>query len=167
MQTGFLRVTKDNATRDRGLIAIDAICSIFENQEAKNVSIMTMDGFWYDVVDDLGSLYEKIVGDGCAKEVAVKEAKKDYFRKKRMMTPSTANERAQQNHEDFVTTIHNERKEECEDDVFRPAVRTQKKTKRNLPNNISRSLPSGEGEGHYDMSPKPMSRDASRDLKGL
>lgn len=163
MQTRFLRVTKDNAKSDRGLIAIDAICSIFENQESKNVSIMTMDGFWYDVVDSLDSLYEKMVGDGHTKD----DSRKDYFRWKKMMTPSTANERAQQNHEGFVETIQSERKDDGENDVFRPVLRKPKKTKRNQPDYISRNLPSGEGEGHYDLNPKPGSGKASRDLIGL
>ena len=85
---------------------------------------MTMDGFWYDVVDDLGSLYEKIFGEGSSKELALVESKKDYYRKKKMMTPSTANERAQQNHEDFVKEIdHNQAIEQNNNDVFQPVDR--------------------------------------------
>ena len=54
----FIKVRKDNQARDRGFIAVDAICSVFENKENHNVSIMTMDGFWYDVDDDVDELYD-------------------------------------------------------------------------------------------------------------
>ena len=161
-RTGFIRVTKDNAKRDRGFIAIDAICSVFENQDAHNVSIMTMDGFWYDVVDNIETLYGQVVGDYKSKDVEQQEvSKKDYFRRKKMMTPSTANERAQQSHEDFTKTIRDAPQKEQEGDVFCPTFKKSKREKKNVTIPVRKDLPSGEGEGHDNSNRESPSRDAT------
>ena len=167
----LIRITKDNPNRDRGLIAVDAICSVVENQEAKNVSIMTMDGFWYDVVDPIEKFEEILVDTGKDKFESQDKKKKDYFRQKRMMTPATANERAPQNHEEFVTTIKGERDSNLPEqrDRFSSPSKRQKYGKRTSQRNddVAKNLPSSEGKGHYDIPPKPSSRDASTDMKGL
>lgn len=77
---GFIKVTKDNAGKDRGFIAIDAICSAFENSKDGNVSIMTMDGFWYDVVDDIEKIWRMVSG-----EETRPIPKNEYFKKKKMI----------------------------------------------------------------------------------
>lgn len=149
-QPRFIRVTKDNAKQDRGIIAIDAICSVFENQEAKTVSIMTMDGFWYDVVDSLDSLYAKIFGTD---EVQQSNPKKDYFRRKKMMTPSTANERILP-HNEYAKTSLSASKEASKDnqeeefDVFRSTFKKPNGGKTRVVLNGTKNLPSSEGEGH-------------------
>ena len=81
----FLRVTKDNKARDRGLIAIDAICAIFEDAENKHVSIMTMDGFWYEVLDSLDKIYEAI--DAAEEVQKIAKHKAMQMRQKRIMAP--------------------------------------------------------------------------------
>lgn len=83
----FIRVTKDNETKDRGFIAVDAICSVFENNGGKNVSIMTMDGFWYDVVDGIEKLWNAVSGKNpCVADKRVQpETKAGYFKRKRML----------------------------------------------------------------------------------
>lgn len=168
MQTRFLRVTKDNPQRDRGLIAIDAICSIVENRGSKNVSIMTMDGFWYDVVDDLDSICKKIFGDGNTKEMPKEGFKKEQFRKRKMMTPSVAEEKVPQNHEEFVKTITPRQEDEQPNDIFIAALKKHGRAKKgSLSSHISSYLPSGEGKGHYDLNPPPPSGDALRALEGL
>lgn len=83
----FIRVTKDNETHDRGFIAIDAICSVFENSKENNVSIMTMDGFWYDVVDGIEGLWKKVGGSETRDEEAKEVTKSGYFKWKKMMPP--------------------------------------------------------------------------------
>ena len=50
---------------------MDAICSAFENREQGNVQIMTMDGYWYDVLDDIEKIRNAVVNADV--EVAVKE----------------------------------------------------------------------------------------------
>lgn len=92
----FVRVTKSNKAKDRGFIAIDAICSVFENQETHSTSIMTMDGFWYDVVDDVEKLYAVIAGSQVPIEKKNCTAKKDYYRRKKMLPPNAANSEVRQ-----------------------------------------------------------------------
>ena len=82
----FIRVTKDNPKRDRGFIAVDAICSVFENQEEQNTQIMTMDGMWYDVVDGIEHLYS--VCENYNAEVVEKNTKSGFIRKRRMQVAS-------------------------------------------------------------------------------
>ena len=56
----FVRATKSNKERDRGFIAVDAICAAFENQSRGIVEVMTMDGFVYDVLDTIEVLWDKV-----------------------------------------------------------------------------------------------------------
>lgn len=58
----FVRATKSNKERDRGFIAVDAICAAFENQSRGIVEVMTMDGFVYDVLDSIEVLWDKVHG---------------------------------------------------------------------------------------------------------
>ena len=84
IMNNFVRVTKDNKTRDRGFIAIDAICAVFENQEDNNTQIMTMDGMWYDVVDGVERLYEAC--ENANVEIVAKDKKSDFIKKRRMQS---------------------------------------------------------------------------------
>lgn len=58
----FVRVTKSNKERDRGFIAVDAICAAFENQSRGIVEVMTMDGFVYDIVESIEEFWDKVHG---------------------------------------------------------------------------------------------------------
>ena len=158
----FIRITKDNPNRDRGLIAVDAICSVVENQEAKNVSIMTMDGFWYDVLDSLEDLYGSLMDNSPGqKREETANAKKDYYRTKKMMSPSAGTDRTPAKHDSIVMPIKREAKDT--DDVFSPSFR---KKKRDFA--VSRNLPSSEGEGRCNLTPEqPHSPPAGGELKGL
>ena len=96
-----VQVTKDNANRDRGFIAVDAICSAFENRENGNVQIMTMDGYWYDVLDDIEKIRNAVVNadvDGALKEDTEKQNSekdnenksriRDFYKKYKMPSPA-------------------------------------------------------------------------------
>ena len=163
-RTGFIRVTKDNPKRDRGLIAIDAICSIVENREHNNVSIMTMDGFWYDVIDDLDSICQKILGISGENDRSWSTKKSEYFRKKKMMPSSTKVERQKKNHNIALSEFSEHCDGEEELDVFQPKFSEKRMNKQKSTREVSRYLPSGEGEGHYDLNPKPPSRELGEGL---
>lgn len=143
----FISVTKDNPSHDRGFIAVDAICSAFENRERNNVSIMTMDGFWYDVVDDYEQLYSQvksIAQNGCI-DVA---DKKSYYRQKKLMPPKTATEIAQRSHEAFMNKEQRPNEVGMGDDVFkRTRKHWTKKPHKGF--NVAKNLPTGVGEGHH------------------
>ena len=92
----FIRVTKDNRNKDRGFIAVDAICAAFENQENRNTEIMTIDGFWYEVVDGIEKVYSDVIGDAAK---PVKEENKSVKGMKRIMSPAVSDDNMQKNHE--------------------------------------------------------------------
>lgn len=142
----FIRVTKANHNKDRGFIAADAICAVFENQESHNTDIMTMDGFWYEVVDGVEKVYADVTGGDKEKaskaEKLITQEDKDnvsdkfhFSKHRRFMSPSAAEDVAQMNHED--------------DRTFRWGRNYCSKkgygSKRIIRNS---NFPSGEGEGH-------------------
>lgn len=161
MHPTFIKVRKDNKTRDRGFIAVDAICSVFENKDSQNVSIMTMDGFWYDVDDDVDTLYALISGDdakiSCKSQGLLANPKKEYFRRKKMMQPAVANEKPVVNHEVIRRNIDESRQTKevgCED-IFKPVMRKGKSVKPYSPKiRINSDLSAGADEGQYE--PKPI-----------
>lgn len=151
----FIRVTKDNHNHDRGIIAIDAICSVFENKDSHNVTIMTMDGFWYDVKDD----YEKIDDLIMSTDSGESRLRRDFYRSRKMLPPKTAEEKTPCNHN--AISIYDKPSSDLpnEDiDVFkkpkvltyssRPRPRFLKRHK----NLSSKNMSSGEDKGHYDSS---------------
>lgn len=158
----FIRVHKDNKTKDRGFIAVDAICSVFENKENHNVSIMTMDGFWYDVDEDVDKLYDLITGKEKEQgQVPIlpqpQYSKKDYFRHKKMMPAMSENDRPNRNHEDLLKDKGNReiRQQRDEDlDVFRPVIHKSNCRKSYASKHIKHDLPTGVGGGHYDLNPR-------------
>lgn len=97
-----VQVTKDNENRDRGFIAVDAICAAFENREQGNTQIMTMDGYWYDVLDDIEKVRNAMTGateadaenQGEANDPSAETADKpksrirDFYKKYRMPSPA-------------------------------------------------------------------------------
>lgn len=161
----FIKVRKDNQSHDRGFIAVDAICSVFENKDAHNVSIMTMDGFWYDVDDDVEKLYCLIIGeDSENKTTPLSNTKKAYYRRKKMMPPLVANEKSQQNHEKFKATVEEKDIAPAQDeeyDVFKGAMCGKKANRQHL---TEKNLPASAGEGQYDLNPKVEPPPASEGL---
>ena len=152
----FIKVRKDNQARDRGFIAVDAICSVFENKENHNVSIMTMDGFWYDVDDDVDELYDLVTGKEKKEGQEPRQPqpqylKKDYFRRKKMMPAMSENDGPKRRHEDFSRADM-----EMDDslDVFRPAKRKSIGRKPNGSRDLEKDLPAGAGEGHFVPTPE-------------
>ena len=149
MMPRFIKVIKDNKTKDRGFIAVDAICSVFEDKESHNVSIMTMDGFWYEVIDTVEELYAAVNGFTCdrSKQQDDGNPKKDYIRRKRMMPSQIENDHPKQNHED----LRRERKVYESDaevvDVFQPGVKESRRNGTPRKNRFSSDLPTGVGEG--------------------
>ena len=87
---GFIHLTKDNRSGDRMLVAVDAICAVEEQQETRNVSIKTMDGFWYDVVDRIEDIEAKIADAFSIVKIKEpkKETKAEYLRRKRLVAPT-------------------------------------------------------------------------------
>ena len=92
----FIRVTKDNRTKDRGIIAVDAICAAFENQDNHNTEIMTIDGFWYEVVDGIEKVYSDVIGEASS---SGKEDEPEGRRTKRIMSPAVSEDNMRKNHE--------------------------------------------------------------------
>ena len=146
MTPRFIQVRKDNKTKDRGFIAVDAICSVFENKENHNVSIMTMDGFWYDVADDIEQLYELVMGDSDKKkEEPQPNAKKEYLRRKRMMPANSDNDGPKMNHEE----VHRS----SDIDIFKRSMHIVKGKQPDVSKIKKRNLPAGAGEGRHDLNP--------------
>lgn len=149
----FIRVTKDNHMKDRGFIAVDAICAVFENQNNHNTEIMTMDGFWYEVVDGVDKVYADVTGN-CDKPKTVAGAKrlpdaqiespKDKFsfaKKRRFSSPAVSEDAEPKSHEETRGTK-------------RSGYAYPKNgygVNRNSRGLISRHMnfPSGEGEGQH------------------
>ena len=107
----FIRVTKDNRNKDRGFIAVDAICAVFENQDSHNTEIMTMDGFWYEVVDGVEKVYADVIGVDKPKEGEEKEnpppevegEKPDKFqfaKHRRFVAPTISEDATPKSHEE-------------------------------------------------------------------
>ena len=161
MSKRFIKVIKDNRSQDRGFIAIDAICSVFENKEEQNVSIMTMDGFWYDVSDNVEELFAALEGaETPKKEQTSSNGKVEYYRRKKMLAPDAAHQKAPQKHE-FEKPFTESRVNNEAEDIFKGHYKKTfgKKPKAITANNgnlndISKDLPTGVGEGHYDLNPK-------------
>lgn len=146
MAPKFIRVRKDNKTRDRGFIAVDAICSVFENKETHNVSIMTMDGFWYDVVDDIEELYTIVTDNSLTNSSGRKSnnpARKDFYKHRKMLPPVTGEEKPPQKH--GPSKIGVEIQDGC--DIF-------KFSKGKRDSNRSKNLSAGADEGHRDANSK-------------
>ena len=148
----FIRVTKDNRKKDRGFIAVDAICAVFENQEHHNTEIMTMDGFWYEVVDGVEKVYADVTGikdvpKGAvlAEPLPIEEGweennKFKFAKRRRFVTPPVAEESIQRSHEEtrVVRKGFSFAKKESR---FK-----QREKERDLP---AREFPSGEGKEQH------------------
>ena len=150
----FVKVTKANKNRDRGFIAVDAICAAFEDRENNVSQIMTMDGYWYDVIDDIEKLYGKIEHYNEAtitidEEQDSQPKKVDFFRKKRMVTPALSEKGG-------MSPIGNSDEEEQQD---LPSKKFQRRYGRGRIKTVkgkytSRNLPSSDGKGHYSLNPE-------------
>ena len=155
----FIRVTKDNRSQDRGMIAVDAICAAFENHESHTTEIMTIDGFWYEVVDSIEEVYKKLVQ--CETDVAIdpigdKEndsvtvrvdsaSKSDVVKRKKVLSPAVAEDKMPKNHEC-------ERKTRRRDYAYPKKGYGQKRGDKMAPR--KNDFPSGEGEEHYILNPR-------------
>lgn len=152
MQPKFIKVKKANRSHDRGFIAVDAICSVFEDKERHVVSIMTMDGFWYEVEDDVEALFAIITGQDVQSSESQSSGKKEYYRRKKMLPPVVANEKAQVNH-DIVCRDRSGNSEIEEVDIFRPRERKGKRRNFDI-SRTEKNLSAGADEGQYE--PKPI-----------
>lgn len=142
MDLKFIRVTKDNASHDRGFIAVDAICSAFENKETKNVSIMTMDGFWYDVVDDIEKLWTLVSGRSLNNGRSdAPKSKQDYLRRKRMLASPCVEKLPKR--EDASPTL-----KDGVEIIGRPPTSKYAKEKKMQ---FINDLPTGVGEGQHEI----------------
>ena len=150
---GFIRVTKDNRMKDRGFIAVDAICAVFENQNNHNTEIMTMDGFWYEVVDGVEKVFADVTGNGDKpKEIAdanplpkeSAEQPKDkfsYSKKRRFSSPAVSEEAEQRSQE--------ETRESKRSGYAYPKNGYGVNRHGRGRSSRHRDFPSGEGEGHH------------------
>ena len=155
----FIRVRKANRSQDRGIIAVDAICAAFENQEAHKTEVMTIDGFWYEVVDSIEEVYAKLVK--CEYNVAplpktdkVNEVvtmssnshtKTEKIKRRKITPAAVAEDKTPKNHECERMTRPGEY-------AYPKKGYGQKKGDKVSPN--KKDLPSSEGEGHYDLNPR-------------
>ena len=146
----FIRVTKDNRNKDRGFIAVDAICAVFENQDSNNTEIMTMDGFWYEVVDGVEKVYADVTGVDKPKEGEEKEnptpelegEKPDKFqfaKHRRFVAPAVS--------EDATPKSHEESRVFKRRNFSYPKKGYGQKKYGNGRVSRTRDFPSGEGEG--------------------
>ena len=151
----FIKVTKANHKRDRGIIAVDAICSVFENQEDKTTTIMTMDGYWYEVLDDIEKLWANIENSKIevATEETFVERKGEYCRKHRMPAPAVSEKGGDIDREKEKPTtspiIKEERtREEQKKFTRKPYVRGRKPKKRSGVKDLS----SGDDKEYHKPS---------------
>ena len=138
----FIKVRKDNKTRDRGFIAVDAICAAFENCETGKTEIMTMDGFWYEVTEGIEELYDKAseLQDGNPNH----SEKVDLIRTKRLSSPAVSEDGFRKSHEEVRKTQ-------------KMSFAYPKKgygTKRKTVGGRKNDLPSGDGEGRFSARTK-------------
>lgn len=153
----FIRVTKDNRSRDRGIIAVDAICAAFENQESNKTEIMTLDGFWYEVVDSIEDVYAKLrdceldfavlpLDDKNINVVTIKPyspSKTESIKLRKVVSPAAAEDNRQKDHE-------YERENRRGEYVYpKKGYGYKRRITRN-----KKVSPSGEGDGHYILNPK-------------
>lgn len=148
----FIRVTKDNRNKDRGFIAVDAICAVFENQDSHNTEIMTMDGFWYEVVDGVEKVYADVIGGDKPKEGEKEEkltsevegGKPDKFhfaKNRRFVAPAVS--------EDATPKSHEESRGFKRRDFSYPKQGYGQKKYGNGRISRAKNFPSGEGEGQH------------------
>ena len=137
----FIRVTKDNRDKDRGFIAVDAICAVFENQDSHNTEIMTMDGFWYEVVDNVEKVYADVTSGEKKKDVDSSTDKFHFAKKMRLVAPTVSEESPQKRHDKLSELKRNEFS-------YQKKRNSQKKHERGRSANKI-DFPSGEGEGQH------------------
>lgn len=153
----FIRVTKDNQKKDRGFIAVDAICAVFENQEAHNTEIMTMDGFWYEVVDGIEKVYADVTGEDKTK-VSKKDSsvsteaeqqpadKINFLKHRRYASPAVSEDAMSKSHEVARATKRNSFAYPKKGYGQKKYVRGRKP--------LPCDFPSGEGEGQHGSRTK-------------
>ena len=142
----FIRVTKDNRNKDRGFIVVDAICAVFERQDAHNTEIMTIDGFWYEVVDGIEKVYADVYG-GCIKQNDVNLTDKIAFAKRmRFKSPAASESSVQIGHEEARET-----KKSC---FSYPKNGYSTKRRSKVRDTRACDFPSGEGEGQHGSRTK-------------
>ena len=134
----FIRVTKDNRSHDRGIISVDCICAAFENQEANHTEIMTIDGFWYEVVDGIEKVLDSIQGNECNRSVSTQ------VRRIKSASPAVTEKSERVNHEEART----ERKKEFA--YPKQGYGRVRYEKNIMPRDSSKDLPSRDGKGQYD-----------------
>ena len=155
----FIRVRKANRSQDRGIIAVDAICAAFENQEAHKTEVMTIDGFWYEVVDSIEEVYAKLVQ--CEYDVALlpktdkenevvtmpsnSHTKTEKTKRRKITTAAVAEDKTPKNHEC-------ERMTRSEEYAYPKKGYGQKRGDKVASG--KKDLPSSEGEGHHESNPR-------------
>lgn len=142
-------MTKANKAHDTGFIAVDAICAAFEDKEKHTVSIMTMDGFWYEIEGDIDSLYEQVSGP----QITFNWSKADYIKEKRMPSPALSEKGGLS----LINTLpQRQEPEQYQPRIDRPSL-IGKKVRFITPRDgrdISKDLPSGDGKGRYNSKPR-------------
>lgn len=98
MTDHFISVRKAGQSSSRGLIAVDAICAVFENPQKRCTEIMTMDGFWYEVQETISDIHSQIRDKKCGgilppsnssnTPTRAKNPKMEFSRRKRYTPPS-------------------------------------------------------------------------------
>ena len=155
----FIRLRKKNRNHDRGIIAVDAICAAFENQEEHKTEIATLDGFWYDVEDSIEEIYNKLLA--CEVEVveapngnpvnAARETKKsEIVKRKKIASPAINDSAFPRSRDDEVVKNKVTSKVRW---YSRPPRPKKSKMLPAIPF-PQEDLPSSEGEGRHDPTPR-------------
>ena len=149
----YIRVTKANRERDRGIIAKDAVCAAFENKNNRATSILTMDGFWYDVVETIEYVAEQLEQDKDIDNAPV-ASKKDYYRAHKTMSPFAGEEKIEGNDRHESDVVMEEEKLPIKPIVIKGKGygKPYKKSRRRL--SRGKNFSSGDGERHHEVTPQ-------------
>lgn len=147
----FVKVKKANKNRDRGFIAVDAICSVFEDVEKHTTEIMTMDGMWYEVVDGVEHLFEDCEGISSNES---KSDKMEFVKNRRMQSSALSEKSGQIQKEEEKIDDNSESKPFQRKRVYQHRKRFVKFVNKSASSEISKNFPSGDGEGLYRSNPK-------------
>lgn len=82
----FLKVRKATKARERGLISLDSICSIFEAADRKSLEVSTLDGFWFNIEGNIEE-YDSVLplaGGSCNERQPARQTKREFLKSKKM-----------------------------------------------------------------------------------
>lgn len=88
----FIKVRKATKARERGLISLDSICSVFEAADKKSLEVSTLDGFWFNIEGNIEEYASVLpLADGsCNEHQPARKTKREFLKSKKMRAPIPA-----------------------------------------------------------------------------